>query len=333
MNRLLLFLILCIASTSFVFGQQYIDTYNIHGFGGGRYLTVDSYYGVKRADYLTIMLQSHKMRKEKWKITATVTSVTNNFPVEMLHFNQISKSGSSNVSIINNFNYPLQLNNPVDLITFQSSSQEGYQNLNFNFEFQVMGGVYLKDFPRYTKINFVVEYSLYVENGNSGTWEYVMALPDNGAHFDINIDPNSQVPVPDPVYSLTVSPEVLLEFNTISSYMNGVTKTYTGGLKVSSTANYVVKVRSLSTHFTSTTSPTRNLPLDLVSLQLSGGDGTKPLVTITKDSQLILKSNTTNGTVVNYDMIYKAKPIEDQNLFINQQETFSTQLMFEMTPN
>ena len=329
MNRLLLFLILCIASTSFVFGQQHINTYNIHGFGGGRYLTVDSYYGVKRADYLTIMLQSHKMKKEKWKITATVTSVTNNFPVEMLHFNQISKSGSSNVSIINNFNYPLQLNNPVDLITFQSSSQEGYQNLNFNFEFQVMGGVYLKDFPRYTKINFVVEYSLYVENGNSGTWEYVMALPDNGAHFDINIDPNSQVPVPDPVYSLTVSPEVLLEFNTISSYMNGVEKTYEKGLKVSATGSYEVRVKSQSAQFTSTTT-NRTLPLDIVSLQLTGGNGIQQPVSLSTVNQLIIDGTSINGKVVEYNMIYKAKPIEDRFLYISEEQTYSTNLMFEL---
>jgi hypothetical protein len=332
MNRLLLFLILCIASTSFVFGQQYINTYNIHGFGLERYLVVDSYYGVKRADYLTIMLQSHEMIKKKWKITATVTSVTNNFPVEMLHFNLISKSGSSNVSIIDNFNYPLQLNNPVDLIAFWSSSQEGYQDLDFNFEFQVMGGVYLKDFPRYTKINFVVEYSLYVENGNSGTWEYVMALQDNDAHFDINIDPNSQVPVPDPVYSLTVSPEVLLEFNTISSYMNGVEKTCEKGLKVSASGNYEVRAKSQTSQFTSTTS-SRTLPLDLVSLQLSGGNGTQQPVNISTTNQLILQGTSTNGNVVEYDMIYKAKPIEDQYLKINGQETFTTQLMFELTTN
>jgi hypothetical protein len=330
MNRLLFLFILCISYTHLVFAEY--DPYNIHGFGLERYLVVDSYYGVKRADYLTIMLQSHKMEEKKWKITATVTSVTNNFPVEMLHFNQISKSGSSNVSIIDNFNYPLQLNNPVDLITFQSSSQEGYQYLNFNFEFQVMGGVYLKDFPRYTTIYFVVEYSLYVKNGNSGTWEYVMALQDNDAHFFINIDPNSQVPVPDPVYSLTVSPEVLLEFNTISSYMNGVEKTCEKGLKVSASGNYEVRAKSQTSQFTSTTS-SRTLPLDLVSLQLSGGNGTQQPVNISTTNQLILQGATTNGNVVEYDMIYKAKPIEDLNLKINNQETFTTQLMFELTTN
>jgi hypothetical protein len=75
------------------------------------------------------------------------------------------------------------------------------------------------------------------------------------------------------------------------------------------------------------------LPLDLVSLQLSGGNGTQQPVNISTTNQLILQGATTNGNVVEYDMIYKAKPIEDQYLFINQQETFITQLMFELTTN
>ena len=120
--------------------------------------------------------------------------------------------------------------------------------------------------------------------------------------------------------------------STLLELMNGVTKTYTGGLKISSTVNYEVRVKSQTSQFTSTTS-NRTLPLDLVSLQLSGVNGAQPAVSISTTNQLILQGTTTNGNVVEYDMIYKAKPIEDQYLFINQQETFSTQLMFEMTPN
>jgi hypothetical protein len=66
---------------------------------------------------------------------------------------------------------------------------------------------------------------------------------------------------------------------------------------------------------------------------LSGVNGAQPAVSISTTNQLILQGTSTNGNVVEYDMIYKAKPIEDLNLFINQQETFITQLMFELTTN
>ena len=334
MNRLLLFLILSIASTSLVLGQQDNITYNLHGFGGSRYLLVDSYYGVIGKDYLTIMLESHNMKEAEWRITAKVTSVilkypenhnfpvTHDFPTSMLNLIFISKEGSSNVSAINSSNYPLSLNNEVEILNFNSSNQEGSQNLNFNFNLQVQGGNYLRNFPRWTTVKFDVEYRLYSNNSMIAE----MMLKDTAAHFFLNIEPDSKFS------SISVTPDVLLEFNSIEGYMNGVTKTYTGGLKVSSTANYEVRVRSLKDKLESTTT-NKYLPLNLVSLQLSGGNGTQQPVNISTTNQLILQGATTNGNVVEYDMIYKAKPIEDQYLFINQQETFSTQLMFEMTPN
>lgn len=322
MNRLLLVFLLSIASIHFMFGQN--NTYNLHGFGGSRRIQVTEYSGkISDSAYLMLLLESQKMEEKDWKITAKVTSITHNFPVNMLNFIYISKGGTSNVTAINSSNYPLSLNNEVELLNFNSSNQEGYQNLNFNFNLQVQGGNYLKNFPRWTEVKFDVEYRLYTNNGKNEE----MMIKDTAGQIFLNIDPDSKVS------SITVTPDVLLEYNSITGYMNGVTKTYTGGLKISSTANYVVKVRSLSTHFTSTTSPTRNLPLDLVSLQLSGVNGAQPAVSISTTNQLILQGTSTNGNVVEYDMIYKAKPIEDQYLKINGQETFTTQLMFEMTTN
>lgn len=321
MNRFLLVFLLSIASIHFMFGQN--NTYNLHGFGGSRHIQVTEYSGkISDSAYLMLLLESQKMKQTDWKITAKVTKVTHDFPANMLNFIYISKGGTSNVTAINGFSYPLSLNNEVEILNFNSSNQDGYQNLNFDFNLQVQGGNYLKNFPRWTTVKFDVEYRLYTNDGK----KFEMMIKDTAGEIFLNIDPDSKVS------SITVTPDVLLEFNSISDYMNGVTKTYTGGLKISSTANYEVTVKSLKDKFESTTT-TKTLPLDMVSLQLSGGSGTKPLVTIAKDSQLILKSNTTNGAVVNYDMIYKAKPIEDLNLKINNQETFTTQLMFELTTN
>lgn len=321
MTRFLLVFLLSIASIHFVFGQN--DTYNLHGFRGSRHMKVTEYSGkISDSAYLMLLLESQKMKQTDWKITAKVTSITHNFPVNMLNFIYISKGGTSNVTAINSFNYPLSLNNEVELLNFNSSNQEGYQNLNFNFNLQVQGGNYLKNFPRWTTVKFDVEYRLYTNDGKN----FEMMNKDTAGEIFLNIDPDSKVS------SITVTPDVLLEFNSISDYMNGVTKTYTEGLKVSSTVNYEVRVKSQTSQFTSTTS-SRTLPLDLVSLQLSGVNGAQPAVSISTTNQLILQGTSTNGNVVEYDMIYKAKPIEDQYLKINGQETFTTQLMFELTTN
>lgn len=333
MTRFLLVSLLSIASIHFVFGQY--DTYNL-AWGGGSFFVVTSYNGqLSQENYTILQLGSNKMVPAEWKITASVKSISHNFPVNMLGFRATTKRGASNVPIgaINNmmiWNNLQGLNAEVDLVNFQSLSQDGYHQLLLDLQLQVQGGVYLKQIPRWSTVALTVEYNLYRRVVNTHVWGSPIATVLGSTSFQVNIDPNS--PGPSPVSSISVTPDVLLEFNSISDYMNGVTKTYTEGLKVSSTVNYEVRVKSLKDKFESTTT-TKTLPLDMVSLQLSGVNGAQPAVSISTTNQLILQGTSTNGNVVEYDMIYKAKPIEDQYLKINGQETFTTQLMFELTTN
>ena len=333
MTRFLLVFLLSIASIHFMFGQY--DTYNL-AWGGGSFFVVTSYNGqLSQENYTILQLGSNKMVPAEWKITASVKSISHNFPVNMLGFRATTKRGASNVPIgaINNmmiWNNLQGLNAEVDLVNFQSLSQDGYHQLLLDLQLQVQGGVYLKQIPRWSTVALTVEYNLYRRVVNTHVWGSPIATVLASTSFQVDIDPNS--PGPSPVSSISVTPDVLLEFNSISDYMNGVTKTYTEGLKVSSTVNYEVRVKSLKDKFESTTT-TKTLPLDMVSLQLSGVNGAQPAVSISTTNQLILQGTSTNGNVVEYDMIYKAKPIEDQYLKINGQETFTTQLMFEMTTN
>ena len=333
MTRFLLVSLLSIASIHFVFGQY--DTYNL-AWGGGKFFVVTSYNGqLSQENYAILQLGSNKMVPAEWKITASVKSISHNFPVNMLGFRATTKRGASNVPIgaINNmmiWNNLQGLNAEVDLVNFQSLPQDGYHQLLLDLQLQVQGGVYLKQIPRWSTVALTVEYNLYRRVVNTHVWGSPIATLLASTSFQVNIDPNS--PGPSPVSSISVTPDVLLEFNSISDYMNGVTKTYTEGLKVSSTVNYEVTVKSLKDKFESTTT-TKTLPLDMVSLQLSGVNGAQPAVSISTTNQLILQGTSTNGNVVEYDMIYKAKPIEDQYLKINGQETFTTQLMFELTTN
>ena len=333
MTRFLLVFLLSIASIHFMFGQY--DTYNL-AWGGGSFFVVTSYNGqLSQENYAILQLGSNKMVPAEWKITASVKSISHNFPVNMLGFRATTKRGASNVPIgaINNmmiWNNLQGLNAEVDLVNFQSLPQDGYHQLLLDLQLQVQGGVYLKQIPRWSTVALTVEYNLYRRVVNTHVWGSPIATLLASTSFQVNIDPNS--PGPSPVSSISVTPDVLLEFNSISDYMNGVTKTYTEGLKVSSTVNYEVTVKSLKDKFESTTT-TKTLPLDMVSLQLSGVNGAQPAVSISTTNQLILQGTSTNGNVVEYDMIYKAKPIEDQYLKINGQETFTTQLMFELTTN
>ena len=72
MNRLLLFLILCIASTHLGF-SQYNNTYSL-GWGGGKYFEVKSYGGERYSQPRLYDTSSRfkQMKEAEWRITATV---------------------------------------------------------------------------------------------------------------------------------------------------------------------------------------------------------------------------------------------------------------------
>ena len=335
MNRLLLFLILCIASTHLAFGQY--DTYNLQWGGGEDYFVVNSYNGgFSQGNYIKLQLESHQMKVAQWKITATVKNVTSeyknvvensDFPVGKLNIMCNAASGPS-LGKIKDMNFWRNLEgkgNEVELVNFESLSQEGYHQLLLDFRLQVHAGYYLRDYKDRTKIRFEIEYKLYTKNNDDDPWSYTgKSLTNKNSHFDVAI-PSDQVPV----YSITVTPDVLLEFNSITDYMNGVEKTSEKGLKVTAAGTYEVWVKSLKSAFSSATT-TRILPLDLVSLQLTGGNGAKQAIDLSQSNQLIIDGNSIDGKVVEYNMIYKAKPIEDRFLYISEEQTYSTNLMFEL---
>ena len=338
MNRLLLFLILCIASTHLAFGQY--DTYSLEWGGGRDYFEVNSYNGgLSPVEYIRLQLGSNQMKEAKWKITATVNNVTSqydnggekvsDFPVNMLDLRATAKDGTSNVPVgnINNMNFWHNLEakgNEVELVNFESLPQEGYHQLLLFFRLQVHAGNYLSKYTNKT-IRFEIEYKLYTKNNDEDAWSYTgKSLINKNSHFNVVI-PSHQLPV----YSISVSPEVLLEFNSITGYMNGVEETSEKGLKVTAAGTYEVWVKSLKSAFSSATT-TRTLPLDLVSLQLTGGNGAKQAIGLSQSNQLIIDGNSIDGKVVEYNMIYKAKPIEDRFLYISEEQTYSTNLMFEL---
>ena len=334
MNRLLFLFILCISYTHLVFAEY--DPYKL-GWGGGKYFQVKSYGGeYSQPDYMILLLGSNRMKEAEWRITATVKnvrSVYNNvvkdsdFPVGKLNIMCNAASGPS-LGKIKDMNFWRNLEgkgNEVELVNFESISQEGYHRLLLDFRLQVHAGYYLRDYKDRTKIRFEIEYKLYTKNNDDDPWSYTgKSLTNKNSHFDVAI-PSHQVPV----YSISVSPEVLLEFNSITGYMNGVEKTSEKGLKVTAAGTYEVWVKSLKSAFSSATT-SRTLPLDLVSLQLTGGNGAKQAVGLSQSNQLIIDGNSIDGNVVEYDMIYKAKPIEDRFLYIREEQTYSTNLMFEL---
>lgn len=343
MNRVIAFLILLVPAISTVCAQ-YNNTYSLE-WGGGSWFEVNSIYGtISPSNFAILQLGANKMRESDWRITARVRRVERklanentrepyDFPVNMLSLRCVSKSGSSNIppgNIQNMYiwNPLVGVNNEVELVNFTSLNQEGYHQLLLSFELKVEGGDYLKYLPRWSIYYFAMEYKLYTRNGRNNPWkeERILSLEPDLFCFSVNIDGYPQ----NPEYSISVLPEAVLEFSTISDYANGTTKTYDKGLRISATSGYEVSVRALSDNFTSV-SAFGTIPLNLVSLQLSGGNGVKQPVPLSTQRQMILEGVSTNGEILDYDLIYSAAAIDERYLLINTEQSYSTQLMFEIT--
>ncbi len=338
MNRFFIFLIILISTKQTLLGQN--NTYSLE-WNGGAYFEVKNLSGeISPSNFVKLRLGTTKTNIQEWMITATVRGIerkyenvreSSSFPLNMLSLRCVSKSGSSNVDNINKmfvWNTFTGLNNEIELVNFQSLIQDGYNPLLLDFELKVEGGEYLRQIPRWTTYYFRVEYRLYKRNNSNQPWkqEQSLLMTSDFFHFAINIDPNQL----DPVYSITVVPEAMLEFSTISDYVNGTSKTYYNGLKISATDGYEVKVKSIQNQFTSATT-SATFPLDMVSLQLGNGNGIQQPVSLSTVNQLILEGVSTNGQVLDYDVIYSARAIDESNLFINTDQNYSTQLMFEIT--
>lgn len=211
---------------------------------------------------------------------------------------------------------------PSSNVAMNSSGNFIY-DLGLYFDLVVAGGAYLAPLQMKT-FTVNLRFTAYrQDNRLIGVWnEYYM----------ITISNLWGSPPVENRYSIQLSTEAadgLLEFRSKEDYMNGKSITYTNGLTVSATTDFQVTVRSVSAHFSSPTG--RNLPLDIVHLQVTGGAATtysRPLSTAT---QTILEGTSTNGTPVAFDINYTT-PANDSRLFNIPAQKYGASLMYEITP-
>lgn len=224
-------------------------------------------------------------------------------------------NGTSEVFLVPGSNAPL----------YNVSQYGSYYDLKILFNLAVAGGSYLGDLQNDRKFIVPFQFTAYRSN-NSVIGVY-------NIDFTIQVHRLSGTPPPDEnQYAIGVSTEAsngLLEFKTPSDYINGKKVTYSNGLSVTANTAYQVTVRSIPSAFTSATGKT--LPLDVVRLQLSGGAGALPPVTLSTDVKTILQGGTTNGAPQWFDIIYSTEG-NDGRLFNVSADQYSTSLMYEISP-
>lgn len=139
---------------------------------------------------------------------------------------------------------------------------------------------------------------------------------------------------PPPVYSIQMNLNAingLLEFKSISDYVNGVSQTYDSGLSVVSNTPYALQVKAQSAVFESLDG---SIPLNTVSLNLkaSNNSSVAGTVQLSNAAQTIINNLTNSGTQArDFDIRYFTSP-NDIRLQNAKPDTYKTTLIYTLMP-
>ncbi len=245
-----------------------------------------------------------------------------------IKINRIEGDGYTYQSIgTSNPEIPLSL---ADVFIIQKSkkpiNESGYKQIYFSFDIYIEGGAYLQSFKSWDNHPFNLVFSLERTSGP------ISSSQTSGSNLRIN--PDGTPPV-EPVYSIQINSNAsngLLEFKSISDYVNGVSQTYANGLSVISDTPYALQVKAQSSAFESLDN---SIPLNTVSVNLKAVDnssvaGTQMLSNVT--AQSIINNVRNSGTQARFfDIRYFTSP-NDTRLQNAKPDTYKTTLIYTMIP-
>lgn len=244
-----------------------------------------------------------------------------------IKINKITGDGYTLQSIgTSNPEIPLSL---ADVFIIQNSkkpiSESGYKQIYFSFDIYVVGGGYLQEFKSWDNHPFDLLFSLETATGQ------ISSSQTNGSR--LRIYPSGTPPV-DPVYSIQVNSDAtngMLEFKSISDYVNGVSQTYANGLSVISNTPYALQVKAQSTAFESLDS---SIPLNTVSLNLkaTNNNSVAGTVQLSNTAQTIINSVINSGTQARAFDIRYFTSLGDTRLQNAKPDTYKTTLIYTMIP-
>ena len=194
----------------------------------------------------------------------------------------------------------------------------------FVFDVIVQGGSYLETLKSWE--NYKLNLTFTVLNESNGV------LTESNAGVDMQLHPQD-MPPSEPTYGIEINSNArngLLEFKTMSDYVNGVSQIYQNGLSVTSTTSYAVQVRSLKNNFEA---DANTLPVSTVSLEIkdpnnSGVGGTKPL---SENDQTVFRATNPDKKARLYNIRYFTQP-NDERMIYAKPASYETTLVYTLVP-
>ena len=311
------------------------------------YIQITSYNGNSSTEALTARLSgTGNFDISNWKLSAKITQQISSYdgkytiPANKISFQPSSTNGQQTPTKTPSFTEigaPLTVimqenveaflipnsNSPI----YNNSANGSYYDLQMKFNFTVIGGAYLGEFPAWTEFAVPIEFIAY-NQGNAVIGKTV-------EYYKIQIGKITDAPPAADEMSMQINLSAskgVLEFKSIQDYSNGASVTYTDGLSVKSNTNFQIKVHSTNNILQSATGNT--IPIDVVNLTLLAGSNSNQRITpiiLSTANQVLVKTNTSTLTTYKYDIKYYTTG-QDQRLISAKSDDYATTLVYEITP-
>lgn len=328
---------------------NYLQAQNLSGWSN-TYLGVSNYDGAVNPEAITLRFEysGNRLNVPNWKLSVKLRSpiVAGDgtvFPSEKVSLVPVRAEGQVNnpgppptISQIG-MPSPVALNGLSETYLVPSSNaplynvspQNTYYDLRLIFNLVVAGGSYLSTLQG--GVDYQREYLALLRFTAYRSDNTLIGVFDTDYKIQVHMLPGTPPADPfDPKYSISISGGVeksVLEFKSLSDYINGVNITYSNGLQVTSNVDYQVTVRSLSSSFTAVSDNALTLPLDVVKVQV----GMESPVLLSSTVQTVLSGSKTNDGAANFDIRYFTGA-NDQRLFSIQSDNYTTSLTYEIVP-
>lgn len=222
------------------------------------------------------------------------------------------KLSATNQPILKKSNYPLK------------TKSGNYSQYIFYFDIIVEGGAYMESLKSWNNYNFNMYFTVRKEDGS--------LLTESNTNISMRIYPTDILPT-EPTYGILVNGDAkngILEFNSVSDYVNGVSKTYPNGLSVSSQTPYAVQVRSLTNNFES---GSNILPVSTVSLEIKdpGNNSVGGSINLSGTNQTVFNAVNVDSKERKFNLRYFTTK-NDERLFNARPANYQATLQYTLLP-
>lgn len=309
--------------------------------GGEGYTSVRSYSGVVKENHYILQLDvnGEDVNISNWSISVRVIEPIRNSEGKVLDPSKVSLrlnsiSGKRDVPTIQQVGaiigrIPLSLSDVPIIPNSQYAIRTGSQHLNnnqlrFSFDIIVEGGSYLEQLKSWQN---------YVMNMEFTFTSSVVNPSKTNRVIQFQIHPDDTPPIT-PTYGIQINSNArngLLEFKTLSDYVNGVSQTYPNGLLVTANTPYVVQVKTNSPSFID---GNNEFPVEYVKLSIkdSNNGAVGGNINLSNNLTDVFRAINTNTQPRLFDITYSMNPSEAQMLGIKSGNNYQTTLTYTLIP-